>query len=179
MTHQNDAVAGTQCPRGRDVFLITHREHGAASNAGKDGRIDQADGDHGVGDALAQRGQDGDGQQNGREGKEDVHGPHDDFVQPTARGIAGDQTEQGAQGPGDAHGNDAHQQRNPGPIHDAAKGIPAEIIGTKGMAQRGGGEAIVKIDGIRIVRAQQWSEDGHDHQQQHNDGADATNGMLE
>src|SRR6185295_12328541 len=65
-------------------------------------------------------------------GEEDVDDPHDDRVG-AAPEESRAQTERDPQAGGEGHRGEAHQQRDPPPVEDAAQNVPPEVIGPQRM----------------------------------------------
>ena len=78
VSRQDEAVGAAERARRLHEFPLAHGEDHAPDEARVDGEAHDGDGDHGVAQAGAEPGHDGDGEEDEGKGHEDVGEPHDE-----------------------------------------------------------------------------------------------------
>ena len=129
-------------------------------------------GDHGIVQARTQHGDDGNCQQQARQGQQDVHHAHDQRIDQAAE-KAGQQTEQNPRRQRQRYHDAANQQRDPRPEQQARQQIAANVIGTEWKAPTAAVEPgrrqqqCIAVLLSRRMRRQPWRTQRH-HQQNGN-----------
>ncbi len=119
-------------PGGGHEFPLFDAQHIAARQAHVAWHRGDAYRDHQVDHAGAERGDDGDRQQDARKGQQHIHEAHDDAVG-AAPGVAGYQAQEHPNDHGDGHRHDAHRQRDaPAPEH-ARQDVSPEAVRAQQM----------------------------------------------
>ena len=137
---QQDAAGRfAERPGGDHEVALLDREDRGTHDAGVDRDPHDADGEGGVQEPRAEHRDHGDRQDQRREGKQHVHEPHDQVVEP-APGVARDRPEHGADEDREADRRDPDQQRDAGAEDDSAVLVatvaidPQEVLRTRGRA---------------------------------------------
>ena len=155
-------------PRALDILRLLHREHGGADDAPVERDIDHGHRDHAVDEPRAQRRDNGDREQEVREGHQGVDRSHDELVDP-ASDEAGQEPAERAREGGQGRRRQPHHERNARAVQEAAQQVAAELVGAEGIPGReDGGEAARGVDGVGVSRSEpgrQHGEDSHDRDQ--------------
>ena len=94
------------------------------------GRDDDGDGEHGVGQAGAENGDDDDGEQQARQRQHDVHCAHDRDLDDAAE-EPGDEPQQDARAERQRDHEATDQERQPGAVNEAREYIAADVVGAE------------------------------------------------
>ena len=163
MPQGDRAAAPARRAGGQDV-VGHHDLHGRrAADPGEGGDRGDADRDHRGQGARAVHGAEHDGQEQGREGEDQVVDAHDQFGEPAARGHPGDQAERGADHGGDADGDDPDVERGARADHELAQCVAAELVGAEQVAVAGGLELAGRIDQGGVVRGPEERDQCGEH----------------
>ena len=111
-----------------DELLVLDGEHGGSHQPHVDRDRGDADGQEQVLETGPEGGHDGQGEQDVRDGQQDVGPPHDYRLEQAAE-VAGHGAQPAADGDGENDGDEADDHRNPRPVHDAAQHVAAEVVG--------------------------------------------------
>ncbi len=137
-------VGGAADFRRLHVFLLLHREHAGPDDAGVIRNPRKGHGENQIANPRAQYGGNGDGQDQRRNGEDNIHEAHEHIVH-----AAAEKARHGADDGAEDHGEDrcekADKERNPRPVNHIGKNIPAEIIRAEEVLARGRLEAIGEI----------------------------------
>ncbi|ENN88717.1 hypothetical protein RHSP_43055 [Rhizobium freirei PRF 81] len=146
--------------RREDEFPFAQGQHRSADKAGILHPLRHDQQDDGVGEAAADDGNEGDGQQNEGHGKLDIGKAHQDHV-PDAAIVARCQTHQHAKNDATDDGGKADQQRYSAAGDDAGKNITPERIRSERMSEAGKGSCKPghQIDLFRAA----WKDDVREH----------------
>ncbi len=167
VTQDDPAIRQTDGARTFEVIFVLDRQHLAAGQSGKDRHRGQADGDHRVGQAGAEKGAQSDGQHQKRAGQQRFHDLRNDHVQ-LATEVPGQQAQRHADEHGDGYRNTPGQQRAAGAIQQAREQIAPQFVGAHPVDQRGGLAYREEVGFERIVRRNPGRQNGRqDKQQQH------------
>ena len=168
MAKQHAMRGQSQALRRFNILTPAFHQRRTAHRARIIGPFHQHERDHHIHDALAQKRQDHECGQNGREGKLQIHQAHDHAIGPPT-GIGREQTKRCANQAGNQRGTRTNGQRNPQAVDDARQHIAPLIIraqqkGEAGTTHRTGlHPAIhdVKFSQIiRVLRRDPRREDG-------------------
>ena len=151
--------------------LLADGEGLGAGEAGVGRPGGDRDGDDRVVDAGAQRGDEGQGQDQAREGEEDVGDPHQDGVEPAA-GIACEGADQEADRADDDRDQGDDGERDARAPDDAGVDVAAELVGAEPVGGRGRLQALGEVLGDGRLRGEPGGEGGDQDQQQDDGEAD-------
>ena len=132
--------------------------------------VGHGDRDDHVVEAGAEDGDQGDGENDHREGPEEIDRARDETIDPAAV-VAGDETEQTADDQGDRRRQKSHRERHAGADDHSAEEIAAERIGAHGMLQAGllqHPEVVV----VGMIGREHRAEDRDERQQRDDDQTD-------
>ena len=153
-------IGGSEGARGFDVFALAGGQHLGADQAGVADPSADDEGQDEVPQAGAEKGDEGDGQQDTGEREKRVH--HDDVdeaVDPSAV-VSGERADEGAEQErsGDHRAADDHGVA--GSVEDAGEQVAAQFVGAAEVVQAGRLEADGEVDEGGIARGEERAEDG-------------------
>ncbi len=125
------------------------------------------DDDHDVDDRRAEKGDDGEDQEEGGKTEHDVDEPHQDAVDPPPV-EPGDEPHEEPDGGGDPGGDEPDLHGDPRPVDHAGEDVPSQFVGPQGMLRGGGREDPEDVDLLRVLVGYEGRE-GRDHEKQHDD----------
>jgi hypothetical protein len=129
---QNGKVAAPGHPGRFDVLFLPDGKDRASHQAGEARRVDHSQGDHQVGKPGSQDGHDADGQKNDRKGKDGIHDPHDDGIDPPPV-IPADEAQEDARGDGHDDGEEPHPQGDRRAVYHPAEKVAPVAVGAEEM----------------------------------------------
>ena len=112
-------------------------------------------------------GDEGDGEQEGRQSEQHVERPHQDRVGPATE-VSGEQPERNAHEQRKKHGADGDAHRRAVGVEYPAQDVAPEGVGAKRVREVGRAEDAVRLDRLRGVRGDHRSEQP-DHDEDHDD----------
>ena len=148
---QHARVAGAGGARALHERLLAEREHLPAHEAREARRVDDAHRHHHVEEPGAERGRDGHGQDQRREGLEGVDHPHQRVVDGPAQ-VTGDQADGHAGQRRDRHRQARGAQREARAVEQAREHVAPQVVGAEEVRGRGRGQHAAEILLDRIVR---------------------------
>ncbi len=155
--------------RGFDEFALARRQYLGADQAGvADPSADRERQDQ-VEYPGAEKGDEGDGQQDAGKGKEGVHDHDVDDAVHASAVVPGDAANDQAENERDRNHAGADQHGDARAIDDAGEHVAAELVGAQPMRRRRAGEAGREIDRGGIVGRNPGSEDGQHGEDNHQD----------
>ena len=169
---QDPRHSRAQCPGGLHEVQLAGPQHLAADEPGVPDPSDDRQGQHDVGEAGAEHGDERDRQQDAREGQQHVDDARDHIVDP-APVVAGRRAEQ--QADERRHGNhgEPDQQRDTRAGQHPGEDVAAEFVEAEGMCERRAGQPVRQLLVGGVVRRQPRSQQGSRHRDQHDQRADA------
>ena len=159
-------------PCGIDVFEVHDGHRHAANVAGKEGDVDGGDGNHGVEQARAKHGDDGERQQDIGEAHQGIDTAHDQVVGQAAE-VTGDDAHACPDHRRDHGGGKADEQRQARAPEQAAEQVAAQVVGAQQRAfGEGPLEAARGVDHVRVGQRQQRRDQRDQHQRGQDDHAE-------
>ncbi len=136
--------------RGLHIFLRTLHEHETVREPREFRPPDDQHGDDGVGRADAERGRDGERQDDRREAQDEVGEAHDQlFAAPAHEG--GGAAEERAEGRADDHHHEAGDERDAAAVEQARQHVASELVRAEPMGWRRRAQPKGHIDRVRRV----------------------------
>ena len=129
MAAYDDKVARAGGHRRFNVGQAAHSEHDTAHDPDHTRNFGYGNGDDDDQQAGFHQSDEGNRQQDGRNGHQPVHDPHHDVVD--AAIVAAQHTYDDAKSSGNQGYTDADDERDPGAVDDAVVNVAAKLIGTK------------------------------------------------
>jgi hypothetical protein len=152
--------------------LYLHAQHGGARQPRVQRHLGDADREHGVAEAGTEDRDDHDGQQQGGERHEHVHGAHQRAIRPAARPRR-QGAERNAAEHREADRHEADGERDARAPDRARQHVAAQAVGAERMAPRRAPKIGAERDGLRIVRRNPRGQHRHRREGQHDGGAEA------
>ena len=161
MAYDHPRVRAADRPRRLDIDVFFDAQ-GIGAHDARGARNDgDGDGQHHIGKGTAQDGDDGQRQNQQREGQHHIYEALQEQVHFAAQ-IGAGHAQDGPTGRADKGGGQADEQRNARAVDDAGEQIPAELVGAEPVFQARGVELQALIDFIGIIGGDGTGKDGGD-----------------
>ena len=133
MAPHDAEVVPAQSPRRLDVRLGPHGEDAGPRDPGDRRHVHRADRHHDGHQARSGEGDQGDGEEQAREGEDHVHEPHEDRID-TPAVVAGEDPERDADEPRHRHRHQGDLERDAPAEENLAQDVAAVLVGPEEVA---------------------------------------------
>ena len=178
VAQHDDAIGSADRAYRFDIGLVLQGQHIAAHQAGKGRDAENRHGDDDVAHAGTENGNDADGQQNARKGKQHVGHAHHDPV-PPAFVVTGEHAECGADERTGSDRDETGGQRDARAHQDATENIAPHGIDAEPVRCRGRCVQHVVVEKVfRVERHQPRGQQSHQHEKQDEPAGDQRNPLT-